>query len=151
MVQVQIRFTGVNQWVAKLAHVATGLVGGARYTVGHSNALPYVKSVHDGSKPHIIRPRVKKALWWDGAAHPVALVNHPGYKGNPYLTNALDAQQEAINRAFVAGLRGLIAGGPGSIRTWAKESADLVLEDAKGRANRGKSGKLIADLHVSRG
>lgn len=146
MVQVQIRFTGVNQWVSKLAHVATGLVGGARYAVGHSPGHPYARFVHGGHPAHIITPKVKKALYWEGAAHPVGMVRHPGYRGNPYLTDALAAQQGEINRLFVSGLRGLIAGGPGSIRKWAEESADLVLQDAKGRANR-KTGNLIADLH----
>ena len=31
-----------------------------------------------GSGPYKIRPKSKKALFWDGALHPVAEVNHPG-------------------------------------------------------------------------
>ena len=32
-----------------------------------------------GTTPaHVIRPRIKKALFWKGAGHPVMKVNHPG-------------------------------------------------------------------------
>ena len=30
------------------------------------------------TKAHVIRPKVKRALFWPGAAHPVKKVNHPG-------------------------------------------------------------------------
>jgi Phage virion morphogenesis family len=39
---------------------------------------PAARFFHFGTKPHIIRPRTKKALYWIGAKHPVAKVNHPG-------------------------------------------------------------------------
>lgn len=44
---------------------------------------------HFGTRPHIILPRRKKALYWPGADHPVARVRHPGTKANPFLTRAL--------------------------------------------------------------
>ena len=31
-----------------------------------------------GTRPHLIRPRRKRALWWATARHPVRLVRHPG-------------------------------------------------------------------------
>lgn len=49
----------------------------------------YSKAVHDGSGPHIIRPRSKRALFWPGARHPVKYVNHPGNKANPFMQRAL--------------------------------------------------------------
>lgn len=33
-----------------------------------------------GTRPHVIRPRFKKALFWPGARHPVKMVRHPGTK-----------------------------------------------------------------------
>lgn len=31
-----------------------------------------------GTRPHMIYPRVKRALFWPGARHPVGAVHHPG-------------------------------------------------------------------------
>lgn len=41
-----------------------------------------------GTSPHIIRPKRKKALWWEGAKHPVKLVRHPGTKENKFVGRA---------------------------------------------------------------
>lgn len=49
----------------------------------------YSTYVEMGTPPHVIMPRNKKALYWPGAAHPVAKVNHPGAEPQPYLRPAL--------------------------------------------------------------
>jgi hypothetical protein len=49
----------------------------------------YATDVELGTGPHVILPKNKKALFWPGAAHPVARVNHPGSAANPYLRPAL--------------------------------------------------------------
>lgn len=49
----------------------------------------YATDVELGTPPHVILPRNKKALYWPGAAHPVARVNHPGTHAYPYLRPAL--------------------------------------------------------------
>ena len=49
----------------------------------------YATDVELGTPAHVITPRNKKALYWPGAAHPVARVNHPGTEPNPYLRPAL--------------------------------------------------------------
>lgn len=49
----------------------------------------YWAAVEFGSKPHTIYPRTKKALYWPGAAHPVARVNHPGTPEQPFMRPAL--------------------------------------------------------------
>lgn len=49
----------------------------------------YSTDVELGTPPHVILPRNKKALYWPGAAHPVAKVNHPGTEPRPYLRPAL--------------------------------------------------------------
>lgn len=46
--------------------------------------------IERGTRPHVIRPRVKKALFWPGAAHPVARVNHPGTRPTNNLAEALE-------------------------------------------------------------
>ncbi|MEU0236778.1 hypothetical protein ABZ234_03740 [Nocardiopsis sp. NPDC006198] len=43
-----------------------------------------------GTRPHIIRPRTAGALWWPGAAHPVAMVRHPGTAPTNNLAEALE-------------------------------------------------------------
>src|SRR5882757_9825725 len=45
----------------------------------------YAPYVEFGTKPHVIVPKDKKALYWPGAAHPVMSVNHPGTKPNPFM------------------------------------------------------------------
>jgi phage gpG-like protein len=48
-------------------------------------AVPYAAVHQFGGKPHVIIPNKKKALYWEGAAHPVKRVNHPGVPARPYM------------------------------------------------------------------
>ena len=61
----------------------------------------YAAAVHDGSKPHIIRPRNKKALAFkvDGRTVFVKEVKHPGAKPNPFLLRA--ARRVAEPKGFI--------------------------------------------------
>lgn len=52
--------------------------------------VDYGTYVRLGTRPHPIFPRVKRALWWPGLDRPVAYVNHPGTKPNPYHLRALN-------------------------------------------------------------
>lgn len=56
-----------------------------------TNTAPYAAIIEHGSRPHIIEPRDAKALFWPGARHPVARVNHPGTPAMHVLRNALKA------------------------------------------------------------
>ena len=65
--------------------------GGGRslgYVVGSN--VNYAAAVEFGTAPHVIKPRYKQALYWPGAAHPVASVNHPGTKAQPFLRPAIE-------------------------------------------------------------
>lgn len=53
--------------------------------------VSYARYVEEGTEPHRIVARRKKALHWPGAAHPVLAVNHPGSRARPYLRPALSA------------------------------------------------------------
>lgn len=66
----------------------TSEVQGKTLRVG-SRDVNYATDVEMGTAPHVITPRNKKALYWPGAAHPVAYVNHPGTRAQPYLRPAL--------------------------------------------------------------
>lgn len=65
--------------------------GGGRslgYVVGSN--VNYAADVEYGTAPHVIKPRYKQALYWPGAAHPVASVNHPGTRAQPFLRPAIE-------------------------------------------------------------
>ncbi|MDD3467257.1 MAG: HK97 gp10 family phage protein [Campylobacterales bacterium] len=57
----------------------------------------YPLFVHEGTSAHVIEPKSKKALHWNGAPHPAKKVNHPGTKANPYFERALQSPKiEAV-------------------------------------------------------
>lgn len=66
-------------WPSPL-HVSGGVTAHAKYAA----------AVHQGSRPHVIRPRTKKALAFVWRGQPVVFrsVNHPGTKARPFLLNA---------------------------------------------------------------
>src|SRR6478609_9137725 len=77
------------------------LIAGGQRNVG------YARFVEEGTRPHIIRPRTKKALAWGGPrrltgslrsgaspTHFAKVVHHPGTKAHPYLVPGL---QRAVN------------------------------------------------------
>ncbi len=69
-----------------------------------SPTVRYAIYVHEGTRPHIILPRIKKALWWEGALHPVRRVQHPGTKANPFMQRIANQSQPEIEGTFVQAL-----------------------------------------------
>lgn len=69
----------------------------------------YAPYVEFGTKPHVIVPKDKKALYWPGAAHPVMRVNHPGTKPNPYMERIVAASTPEINAMFGTALAQITA------------------------------------------
>lgn len=67
-------------------------------------ALDYGVYLHEGTRPHVIEPRRKKALrWTDGGRFVFARrVKHPGTKADPYIYDALDAEEPVIVSRFEA-------------------------------------------------
>lgn len=51
-------------------------------------SAPHWHYVEYGTRPHIIRPRTKRALWWPDAHHPVKMVHHPGTQAQPFIRPA---------------------------------------------------------------
>ena len=60
----------------------------------HTSNVKYAVIVEKGSKAHVIRPKNKKALYWEGAKRPVKLVNHPGSKAKPFLIPAFESEKD---------------------------------------------------------
>ena len=69
--------------------------GGESFRVGSS--LPYARAVHEGSRPHRIVASRARVLRFNGAGGVVfrRSVNHPGYRGNAFLA---DAMREEVGR-----------------------------------------------------
>jgi hypothetical protein len=51
--------------------------------------VPYAIYAEEGTHPHMIEPNSADALYWEGAAHPVNEVFHPGYEGSHFMKRAL--------------------------------------------------------------
>ena len=65
---------------------------GAGRSVGYviGTNVVYAAAIEYGLDEFDIFPKNKKALYWPGAAHPVAKVHHPGIKAQPYLRPAIE-------------------------------------------------------------
>ena len=79
-------------------HLSLGVkteVRGLEATV-HTSNIKYAIIVEKGSKAHVIRPKNKKALYWEGASRPVKMVNHPGTKPKPFLIPAFESEKDKL-------------------------------------------------------
>ena len=82
----------------KTGHLRHGIatnVGNLEVTV-HTSNIKYARMVEEGTRPHTIRAKGKKALYWKGARHPIKSVRHPGSKAKPYLIPAFEKEKEVI-------------------------------------------------------
>ncbi len=61
-----------------------------------SYSVNYAIFIEEGTQPHVIYPRFKKALYWPGADHPVRMVNHPGNPAYPFLRPAADMHYPSL-------------------------------------------------------
>jgi len=64
------------------------------------STVKYGVFVHEGTKPHVIRPVSKKALYWKGASHPVRSVQHPGTKANPFMKRGAEESEGKVQEMF---------------------------------------------------
>lgn len=90
-------------WTDRTGHarqsIHSGVEGRGRdITVYLAHGVKYGEILEEGSRPHIIRPKNKKALYWSGAAHPVKEVHHPGTTGDPALQKSLERNKERMLR-----------------------------------------------------
>ena len=70
--------------------------GSVSYTGTLKSHSPIADVIEFGSRPHIIRPRDSKFLFWFGAKHPVKEVNHPG---TPSFRVLGDAVENAVQQS----------------------------------------------------
>lgn len=79
----------------KTGHLRRNIAFKTTMTEGtvHTSNVKYGIVIEKGSKPHVIRAKNKKALYWKGASHPVKQVKHPGTKAKPFLIPAFEAEK----------------------------------------------------------
>lgn len=69
-----------------------------------SQSAPHGLFVHEGTAPHSIFPKNKKALRWvpqgGGAFQFARVVHHKGTKADPFLFNALKSKKDDIRNIF---------------------------------------------------
>ena len=68
----------------------------------NETVAPYGAFVHDGTTPHDIFPRSKRALRWvNGNSFIFARrVRHPGWRADPFIYDALNKNEGMIARIF---------------------------------------------------
>lgn len=91
----------VKSITAEVTFNSTDGVAGRDYI--DDDRAAYGKWVHDGTKPHIIRPRNKKVLRWATGRGKWAYAkwaNHPGTKADQFLYEAGRLSQDNINEIF---------------------------------------------------
>lgn len=67
----------------------------------------YIRFIHDGTKPHLIKPRNRKSLFIAGLLREV--IEHPGAKANPFLLNAMDQRSGEALAAMATYARNRLA------------------------------------------
>jgi hypothetical protein len=76
------------------------------YTIEHDlQRAPHAVFVHWGTRPHTIRPKLRKALRWptNNVFAFAKVVNHPGYAGDPYMIT--EATPQKVASVFASFLR----------------------------------------------
>lgn len=84
--------------------VTTGMTVRQTIRVG-GDAAEYAIYVHEGTRPHVIRPRNKSVLMFNGREGKVFAreVHHPGTRARPFLRNALESEAPALGFQITRG------------------------------------------------
>lgn len=70
--------------------------------------IEYAAYIEEGVRPHVILPRVKEALYWEGAPHPVRKVLHPGIRPRKFMEGGFLASLPKIEKEFDKALRKVV-------------------------------------------
>ena len=96
-----------NNGSVKTGHLRRGIatdVGNMEVTV-HTSNIKYARGVEEGTRPHTIRAKNKKALYWKGAKHPVKSVRHPGSRAKPFLIPAFEKEKDQFLEKLKEGIK----------------------------------------------
>lgn len=64
----------------------------------------YARWVNDGTGPYTITPVNAKALYWEGAEHPVKVVHHPGISGQHFVEDSINDVSGRLDTYFLQAL-----------------------------------------------
>lgn len=94
-------------WTDRTSHARQSIHHGVEAHAGDksfilylAHGMKYGRYLEEGTPPHIIKPKNKKALYWKGASHPVKQVNHPGTKAYPVLEETLRNNKDKLANAI---------------------------------------------------
>ena len=99
-IEAKAKLNITNNGSVKTGHLRRGIttdVGNMEVTV-HTSNIKYARGVEEGTRPHVIKAKNKKALYWKGAKHPVKSVRHPGSRAKPFLMPAFEKEKEVLIR-----------------------------------------------------
>ena len=99
-IEAKAKLNITNNGSVKTGHLRRGIttdIGNMEVTV-HTSNIKYARGVEEGTRPHTIRAKNKKALYWKGAKHPVKSVRHPGSRAKPFLIPAFEKEKEVLIR-----------------------------------------------------
>ena len=95
----------IAPWTDRTTHarqsINSGVEGGGNnFVMFVAHGVRYGRYLEQGTEPHIILPRHKKALYWAGAPHPVKKVKHPGTDKYPAVIPAAEEGREELKKAL---------------------------------------------------
>lgn len=101
------------EWTDRLGHARQGIHSGVdagenELTLYLAHGMSYGTFLETGTgihgpegRPIIIRPKNKKALFWDGADHPVKKVTNPGIKAKPIIGPTMETHYPRIKQTIL--------------------------------------------------
>ena len=93
-------------WRDRTSHARGGLhagveAGNGRFVLFLAHSMEYGVYLEEGTPPHVIKPKEKKALHWVGAKHPVKRVKHPGTKARPIVRPTAEQYKTKLRDAVL--------------------------------------------------
>jgi hypothetical protein len=88
-------------WRDRTAHARQSLNSGveqkgSKFVLYLAHGVAYGRYLEEGTPPHLIKPKHKKALYWRGAAHPVKVDRHPGSRSYAIVGPTVAANEQRI-------------------------------------------------------
>ncbi|MBY9080999.1 hypothetical protein KIH86_07585 [Paenibacillus sp. HN-1] len=82
-------------------HAGAEPMGGGKIRMYFAHGVKYGIYLEEGTRPHTILPKNKKALYWRGASSPVRRVKHPGTKPYPIVSPTAKRYKQKAKQALV--------------------------------------------------
>lgn len=106
--EMERKAKAVAPWKDRTSHARQSINGGAEMLLGDmirihiAHGAKYGRYLEQGTQAHDILPHGKKALYWNGAPHPVKAVHHPGTKPMPAVLPAAEFGKQDLKAAVTS-------------------------------------------------